>query len=76
MPTSLRSQPSRQASSDSGPHLKISEIAKRWNVSSETARRIFRREPGVLTLGEKNAHMRIPRSVLARVEEARDLHAG
>jgi hypothetical protein len=63
-------------------HYKVSEIAEQWNVSEDTVRRIFRDEPGILTIGEgsrllggrKKAYkrryfvLRIPESVLARVQ--------
>lgn len=69
------------------PHLKISEIAELWNISEDTARRLFTNEPGVLHLGQPSrllkgrskkykrgyTILRIPRAVFERVE-ARLMH--
>ena len=65
------------------PHLKISEIAEQWNVSYDTARRLFMDEPGVLKIGEPSrllkgrnkkykrgyAMLRVPRAVFLRVQD-------
>jgi hypothetical protein len=64
-------------------HLTITEISNLWNVSDDTARRIFEDEPGVLVIGEPSRLvggrtrkykrrykiLRIPRAVFARVEQ-------
>jgi hypothetical protein len=50
------------------------ELAFRWNLSSETLRRIFLKEPGVMIFREQQAGkrvyrtMRIPGSVAIRVK--------
>ena len=55
-------------------HFAPQEVAELWNVSCNTARRIFRNEPGVIEFGSdetrwsrKRKVMRIPASVVARV---------
>ena len=57
-------------------HSTPQEVAELWGVSCNTARRIFRDEPGVIEFGSdetrwsrKRKVMRIPRSVLIRVHE-------
>ena len=62
-------------------HFSVPEIAERWNMAGETVRRYFGDEPGVLRFGEgtrlvgrgkykkRRFVLRIPESVLARVEE-------
>ena len=51
-----------------------SELAELWRLSSETIRRLFQEEPGVVTIGERNPRrkrryvmLRIPQSVAVRV---------
>jgi hypothetical protein len=46
--------------SNNPPHYKISQIARLWNVSDDTVRRIFNDEPGVLRIGARRrlAHAR------------------
>jgi hypothetical protein len=60
-------------------HYSPPQVAKMWNLDIKTVRRIFEREPGVLTIdnGELKGHisrrryrtLRIPRQVLERVHE-------
>jgi hypothetical protein len=62
-------------------HYKSSEIAELWNVSEDVVRRMFADEPGVLKFGEptrlvgrgkykrRYSYLRIPESVLQRVQE-------
>ena len=51
-----------------------------WNLSPDAVRRIFRDEPGVLVLGDRNPRsrrryvtLRIPQSVLERVHRQMSL---
>jgi len=55
-------------------HYCPSELAELWGLSSDTIRRLFEDEPGVVTIGERNPRrkrryvtLRIPQSVAARV---------
>ncbi len=55
-------------------HYSVSEIAKIWNLSEKSVRRIFDKEPGVLRWGSKEklhkrgyTTLRIPETVVARV---------
>ena len=48
-------------------HYSVTEVAGIWNLSRDSVRRIFRREPGVLVIGERYITLRIPESVLQRV---------
>jgi hypothetical protein len=56
-------------------HFSVEEIAKLWNVSVDTVRRIFEHEPGVLVVGDHQKRtkkrryrtLRIPESVVERV---------
>lgn len=87
-----RDQPAAQPPADANPpnterssvlerHYKLSEIAEAWNISEDTARKMFLHEPGVLTLGEGSRlvgggkykrryyHLRVPESVLQRVKD-------
>jgi|HubBroStandDraft_6_1064221.scaffolds.fasta_scaffold437399_2 hypothetical protein len=55
-------------------HLSPAELAKKWGVSTETVRTIFREEPGVLKIGKPGTKfrrgyftLRIPESVAERV---------
>ena len=45
-------------------HYTVSEVASLWSLSRDSVRRIFRREPGVLVIGDRYATLRIPESVL------------
>ena len=56
----------------------MQELAKEWNLSSDKIRQIFRNEPGVVKLRDKDAtkkrkrnyvSLRIPREVAARVKQ-------
>jgi len=48
-------------------HYSVSEVAALWSLSRDSVRRIFRREPGVLVIGDRYVTLRIPESVLERV---------
>lgn len=55
-------------------HFTTAEVAEMWKISSDTVRRLFEHEPGVLVIGDPNPHhrrrhvtLRIPASVLERV---------
>jgi MerR HTH family regulatory protein len=53
----------------------VAEVAALWNLSTDSIRRLFAEEPGVITLGDgaarrgkrKRVTLRIPKSVLERV---------
>jgi AraC-like DNA-binding protein len=56
------------------PHYTVKEVAAMLKLSPDTARRLFREEPGVLALGNAKRRgkrpyytLRIPQSVLDRV---------
>lgn len=58
------------------PHYSPAELAKSWGVDVETIRNLFRNEPGVLKIGDKNPKhkrpyltLRIPESVAVRLHE-------
>ena len=58
------------------PHYSPSELAKSWGLDVETIRNLFRNEPGVLKIGDKNPKhkrpyltLRIPESVAVRLHE-------
>jgi transcriptional regulator GlxA family with amidase domain len=55
-------------------HYSLDELATLWNLSADTVRRLFEREPGVLVIERarsRNARryrtLRIPESVVERV---------
>ena len=55
-------------------HYTPDQLAKKWNVSADTVRRLFEREPGVLIIEHFKAKakrryrtLRIPESVALRV---------
>jgi hypothetical protein len=56
-------------------HYSVQELAVRWNLSSDTVRKLFENEPGVLVIGNEERKysrrryitLRIPESVAARV---------
>jgi transcriptional regulator GlxA family with amidase domain len=48
-------------------HYSVSEVANLWALSRDSVRRLFRREPGVLAMGDRYVTLRIPESVLERV---------
>lgn len=57
-------------------HYSPADLAKAWSFDVETVRNIFRDEPGVLKIGEKNPlhkrsylTLRIPESVAVRVHK-------
>ena len=54
-------------------HYSPSELAELWGLSSDTIRRLFQDEPGIVTIGGRNPRrkrryvtLRIPQSVAAR----------
>jgi hypothetical protein len=56
------------------PHHTVAQVAQRWNVSADTIRSIFEREPGVLVIANQTSRgkrryrtLLIPESVLQRV---------
>ena len=59
----------------SEPHYSPAQIADIWAVSTDTVRKLFEREPGVLVIGSdvprrgKRSYktLRIPQSVMERV---------
>ncbi len=48
-------------------HYSVTDVASLWGLSRDSVRRLFRREPGVLAIGERYVTLRIPESVLERV---------
>ena len=48
-------------------HYSVGEVANLWALSRDSVRRLFRREPGVLAMGDRYVTLRIPESVLERV---------
>jgi hypothetical protein len=57
-------------------HYSVAEIASMWNLSKDTVRRLFAKEPGVLVLGQNGGRarkrrryttLRVPESVVERV---------
>ena len=57
-------------------HYSPADLAKAWSVDVETIRNLFREEPGVLKIGEKDPKhkrayitLRIPESVAVRVHK-------
>jgi hypothetical protein len=56
-------------------HFSVSELASCWNLSADTVRRMFEKEPGVLVIGNgirrygrrRYVTLRIPESVAMRV---------
>lgn len=54
-------------------HFSPEQIGEMWSLSSDTARRLFEHEPGVLVIERKRSRarryrtLRIPESVAARV---------
>jgi hypothetical protein len=57
-------------------HYSPADLAKAWSFDVETVRNIFRDEPGVLKIGDKNPRhkrpyltLRIPESVAVRVHK-------
>lgn len=56
-------------------HYSVNEIAALWNLGSDTVRRVFEKEPGVVILGNADRKygrrryitLRIPESVVERV---------
>jgi len=53
-------------------HYTVAQIAKMWQLSSDSVRRLFGQEPGVVDVGNgRRAMLRVPQSVLDRVHEKR-----
>ena len=55
-------------------HFSVAEVAKAWNLSEDSVRRLFSSEPGVLVIGRRikgskrrYTTLRIPQSVAERV---------
>jgi hypothetical protein len=55
-------------------HYSLDELARLWNLSADTVRRLFEREPGVLVIERARSRdsrryrtLRIPESVAERV---------
>jgi hypothetical protein len=56
-------------------HYTVAEISQMWQLSPDSVRRLFEREPGVLALGgdhsaghkRRYATLRVPESVVGRV---------
>ena len=57
-------------------HYTVADIARRWNLSADSVRRLFRKEEGVLLIPSRSSRrrvrasyttMRIPASVMERV---------
>lgn len=51
-------------------HYSPAEIAALWGISTDTARRIFESEPGVLQIGDSSRMGRKRRYVTLRIPEA------
>jgi hypothetical protein len=71
-----QSVPSQQLASSPAfeRHFTVAEVAALWELSHDAVRRLFRKEPGVVTFGtaikgskRRYTTMRIPESVLERV---------
>ena len=55
-------------------HFSVEEVSEMWGLSRDTVRKLFRKEPGVLAIGDQGSShrrryttLRIPASVLQRV---------
>lgn len=66
--------PQLETSAHAERHYAVTEIAEMWNLSPDKVRGLFRHEPGVLVLGERDRRrkrryitLRIPQSVVERV---------
>jgi hypothetical protein len=79
-PAPVQSSRATHASSPSpsGADYTVQELAKEWRLSPDKIRQIFRNEPGVVKLRDKDAgkkrkrtyvSLRIPREVAARVKQ-------
>jgi hypothetical protein len=71
-----RPNPQAPSGAESEIHYTVADVAKRWNLSKDTVRRIFSREKGVLLIPSRNPRralranyntMLIPESVVKRV---------
>jgi transcriptional regulator GlxA family with amidase domain len=45
------------------PHLTVEQVARRRNLSSDTVRRLFLTEPGVIVIKTPKPHKRVYRSL-------------
>ena len=52
------------------PHYSAAELAAWWNLSSDTIRRLFENEPGVLVIGDETCKSRKRRYVTLRIPES------
>jgi hypothetical protein len=73
-PERIRRKPADHNAPVVEKHFSPAELATAWGVDPETIRNMFRSEPGVLKIGEKNPKhkrayltLRIPESVAVRV---------
>jgi hypothetical protein len=64
-------------------HYTPDELGEMWNLSADTVRRLFEREPGVLVIERQRSHLvrryrslRIPQSVAERVHKRMTNPAG
>jgi len=78
-PLSKRKRSTKKPVEDDGKQpLTVSQAASLLNLSPDTIRRMFRNEPGIITLGTEPSRgkrgkitMRIPREVFERVKRKR-----
>jgi hypothetical protein len=70
-------QPKNKSLADDGTqeNFSVAEVAALWNLSTDTIRKLFEDEPGVIPLGNPNPRgkrrritLRIPRDVMERVK--------
>lgn len=50
-------------------HYSVGEIAQMWNISDDSVRRLFEREPGVIPLGNEKSSWRKRRYITLRIPE-------
>jgi len=48
-------------------HYTVSEVAQLWNLSDDTVRSLFEREPGVLVIGDARSNGRKRRYITVRI---------
>ncbi len=56
-------------------HYSASELAARWNLSTDTVRRLFENEPGVLVIGTETGRYSRRRYITLRIPESVALRA-
>jgi hypothetical protein len=69
------SDPAPEVSRATERHFSVSELAAAWNLSADTIRKLFEKEPGVLIIGSEAGKysrrryitLRVPESVALRV---------